>query len=129
VASEAEPAPAPAVAVRPASPRVRLARAAHAAALASPDVAATGRGPGASHVTRDGPDVLEGVTAAAVPGGHIDVALTLVATYGPSLQEAAQRVRDAVAAAAAREGLAARLGAVDVHVADVVDPFAPGYVR
>jgi uncharacterized alkaline shock family protein YloU len=110
--------------LQPASPRVRLARAALAAALALPDVAGTDSGPGASHVTRDGGNTLEGVTAAATPDGRFDVSLTIVASYGPSLDGAAERVREAVAAAAAREGLTARLGHVAVHVADVADPFA-----
>lgn len=105
----------------PPSPRVRLARIARDAALTVDGVAEVGRRPLPGRSTRDGPERLEGVVAAAEPGGGYGV--TLYLTAAPvRLHELGDRVREQVVAVAARSGLVGELRSVDVVIEDLLEP-------
>jgi hypothetical protein len=103
------------------SERVRLARLALGAASAVPGVAGATAGRPGVVVTADptAGRVLQGVTVAAGADGLYQVVLRLVALPVP-LHALADEVRRRVVRAAAADGLAARLGDVDVEIADVV---------
>lgn len=104
--------------------RVRLARLARDAALGVPGVVSVGPRPAASRATLADGERLEGVVAAAEPGGGYGVSLYLGVEPVP-LRELGERVREAVAAAADRHGLVRELGPVDVVIDDLVEPGAP----
>lgn len=105
----------------PASTRVLLARSAERVLAASDGLSPTsGRGRWA---TADGDRSIAGVSAAEAASGRVDVALHLVAEWPPgSLEQQADELRDRLADAAEKEGLADRLGQVDVLVHDISDP-------
>ncbi len=66
---------------------------------------------------------IRGVTAIAASGGRFDVDLHILATWPPEpLRRLADDLRREIGAGAEREGLADRLGAVNVHVEGIVDP-------
>lgn len=119
--SEPSPSTADAFArVPPTSPRVRLARLALDAALALPEIAEGNSGPMGSVVTGDRGEVMRGVSAAAGEGGRYDLTVRLTVNPTPApLHPLANRLRDAIAVAAGREGLDPPLGRIDVHFADV----------
>jgi len=101
------------------SDRVRLAQVALAAALAVPDVVRAEAGAGLPRLTAGGPELLIGVSATAQADGRYAIDLRLIARLAP-LRPLADHVREGVQAAAARAGLAAALGSVDVEFADVL---------
>ena len=103
----------------PSSDRVRLARAALESALAVPGVVRGEAGPGVARVTADGCELLSGVSAIAQSDGRYAIDLRLVARLVP-LSPLAENVRAHVRAAAARAGLTAALGSVDIEFADVL---------
>lgn len=100
--------------------RVQLARAARGAALGVPGVAGLGPGARPDRSTRDGGELIEGVVAAAEPGGRYELTLYIGAEPVP-LQDLGERVRAAVAAAARRAGLADDLGTIHVAIEDLVE--------
>lgn len=102
-----------------ASDRVRLAQVALAAALAVPDVVRGEAGAGFPRMTAGGSELLMGVSATAQSDGRYAIDLRLIAGLVP-LRPLADRVRERVQAAAARAGLGASLGSVDVEFADVL---------
>ncbi len=101
------------------SDRVRLARVALASALAVPDAVRGEAGQGVPRVTADGPELLVGVSANAEANGRYAIDLRLLARWVP-LWPLADHVRARVHTAAARAGLAASLGSVDVEFIDVL---------
>lgn len=102
------------------SDRVRLARLALRAARSRPGVVGTDTGAFRAHVTVGGGDErLQGVISAADGNERFAIALRLVAEL-VNLEDLAASIRHAVSDAAAREGLAHRLGDVSVHFADIV---------
>ena len=109
----------------PASVRVQLARLALEAALAVEGVVASDPGPAGLRFTAGGGERLPGVTSAARADGTYGVRLHLVTQVVP-LPELAERVRSGVARAAARAGLADRLGPVDIRIEDVVEQGGAG---
>jgi hypothetical protein len=113
--------PLPSQAAPRPSERVRLARMALAAALATPGVAGGCPGPGGQRVTADAPGPLTGISAIAEPDGRYELALCLDAELVP-LTALADRVRDRIHAAAREAGLAGLLGSIHVEYADVVAP-------
>ena len=114
-----EPARPPA-ASRPLSVRVQLARLALESALAVDGVVGSDPGPRGVRVTADGRERLPGVTSMARADGTYGLALHLVTRVVP-LHPLADRVRSRVARAAARAGLAERLGPLDITIEDVVE--------
>ncbi len=90
-----------------------------ASALAVPDVVRAEAGPGVPRLTAGGPELLIGVSATAQADGRYAIDLRLIARLAP-LRPLADHVREGVQAAAARAGLAAALGSVDVEFADVL---------
>jgi hypothetical protein len=103
------------------SERVRLARAALAAALATPGVAGGRSGPSGLRTTGDVPAPLTGIAVTAAPGGTYEIVLCLASELVP-LEALADRVRARVAQAAAVVGLADLVRSVDVEFVDVVGP-------
>ncbi len=104
----------------PPSERVRLARVALAGALGVPDVVRGESGAGVARVvTADGSELLAGVSAIAQSDGRYAIDLRLIARLVP-LWPLAEHVRARVQAAAARAGLAALLGSVDVEFVGVL---------
>ncbi len=104
----------------PPSERVRLARVALAGALGVPDVVRGESGVGVARVvTADGSELLAGVSAIAQSDGRYAIDLRLIARLVP-LWPLAEHVRARVQAAAARAGLAAVLGSVDVEFVGVL---------
>lgn len=101
------------------SERVRLARAALAAALATPGVAGGRSGPSGLRTTGDVPVPLIGIGVTAAPGGTYEIVLCLAAELVP-LGALADRVRVRVAEAAGTAGLADLVRSVDVEFVDVV---------
>jgi hypothetical protein len=101
--------------------RVRLARLARDAALRVPGVASVGPRAAPDQATLDGDQRLEGVVAAAEPGGRYGLSLYLGVEPVP-LHDLGERVRAAVGKAAERDGLGSELGPVDVVIHDVVEP-------
>lgn len=99
--------------------RVRLARTALQAALAVPDVVRGEAGGGVPRVTLDVTGRLDGVLAIARPDGRYTLELRLVARLVP-LHALAEAVRARVQTAAARAGLDASLGEVNVEFADLL---------
>lgn len=114
-----EPARPPA-ASRPLSVRVQLARLALESALAVDGIVGSDPGPRGVRVTVDGRERLPGVTSMARADGTYGLALHLVTRVVP-LHPLADRVRSRVARAAARAGLAERLGPLDITIEDVVE--------
>lgn len=107
------------------SARAQLARLAREAALAAPGVVAMSAGPGGQWVAADRGERLTGVGAAARSDGRYDVRVAVtVGEPVPPLHELADAIRDRLAAAAGKEGLAEDLGSVDVAIADVAAPDA-----
>jgi hypothetical protein len=100
------------------SDRVRLARVALKAAVASADVVRGDAGVGVPRVTRDAVGLLVGVTAIAQADGRYEVDLRLVARLVPLAALGAQ-VRERVTAAARRGGLDDQLGNVNVEFVDL----------
>jgi hypothetical protein len=101
------------------SDRVRLARLALTTALAVPDVVRAEAGSGVPRVTADGRELLTGVSVIAQADGRYAIDLRLIARL-VSLRPLADNIRARVQAAAARSGLAALLGSIDVEFADVL---------
>jgi hypothetical protein len=113
----AAPAPSMTGAV---SPRVALARLALEAALAMPDVVAGDAGMNGLRVTADpAAGLLRGVSVTAERDGRYAVDLELVARMVP-LMRLGETVRRRVHESARRQGLADRLGIVNVEFARVV---------
>ena len=105
-----------------ASARVRLARLALDAALVVPDVLAAEAGVHGVRVTADPPaGLLRGVSVIAQADGRYAVDLRLVARMVP-LVALGEEVRRRVQASAGRDGLADRLGSVNVEFARVLAP-------
>lgn len=100
------------------SDRVRLARVALKAAVASVDVVRGDAGTGVPRVTRDAAGLLVGVTAIAQADGRYEVDLRLVARLVPLAALGAQ-VRERVTAAARRGGLDDQLGNVNIEFVDL----------
>lgn len=96
------------------SDRVRLARTALSAALAVPEIVRGDAGRVPRRVTVDGEERLEGVLAIAEPDGRYGIDLRLVAELVP-LHALAADVRASVRRAAAKAGLEASLGAIDIE--------------
>jgi hypothetical protein len=105
-----------------ASDRLRLARLALESALVVPDVLGAEAGVHGVHVTAD-PSVgrLRGVSVIAQADGRYAVDLRLVARMVP-LVALGEEVRRRVRASAGREGLADRLGTINVEFARLVTP-------
>lgn len=103
----------------PQSDRVRLARVALESALAVPGVVRGEAGVGVARLTADGSELLVGVSAIAQADGRYAIDLRLIARLVP-LWPLADHVRAGVQAAAARAGIAALLGSVDVEFAGVL---------
>lgn len=102
------------------SDRVRLARTAlHAATSLRDVVRGDAGGPPLPRVTLDRGEQLDGVLAIAEPGGRYGVALRLVAGLVP-LHALADRIRTDVRGAAARAGLSASLGQIDIEFVAVL---------
>ena len=105
-----------------ASPRLRLARAALAAALALPEVVDGDAGPHGLRVTAEPPaGRLRGVSVIAEANGRYAVDLCLVAAVVP-LVALGEQIRHRVQASARRYGLAEQLGEVNVEFARVLLP-------
>jgi len=105
-----------------ASDRVRLARLALGAALAVPDVIGAEAGVHGVRVTADPPvGLVRGVSVIAQAAGRYAVDLRLVARIVP-LVALGQEVRRRVQASAGRDGLADRLGTVNVEFARLLTP-------
>jgi hypothetical protein len=110
----------PPAASRPLSVRVQLARLALESALAVDGVVGSDPGPRGMWATADERERLPGVTSMARADGTYGLALHLVTRVVP-LHPLADRVRARVARAAARAGLAERLGPLDITIEDVVE--------
>ena len=105
-----------------ASDRVRLARLALDAALVVPDVLGAEAGVHGVRVTADPPaGPLRGVSVIAQADGRYAVDLRLVARIVP-LVTLGEEVRRRVQASALRDGLADRLGTVNVEFARLLTP-------
>jgi hypothetical protein len=115
---------APLSALREPTPRARLARVAVRAARSVDGVVETRGGPGGTHITDCGGELLPGVSATAARNGRFDLELRLVVRAVP-LHELAERVRGRVASAARQADLADRLGPVSLYIDDVEEPLAP----
>ena len=102
----------------PVSPRVELARVALVAAIAVDGVVAGNPGRAGAYVTQDGERKLEGVVVAAERGGRYSVDLYLTARL-VQLQELGEGVAERVRKAVDDAGMAERLGALHVTIADV----------
>ena len=100
------------------SPRVELARVALAAALGVDGVVAGNAGEAGILVTQDGARRLPGVVATAEGGGCYGVELYLTAALVP-LHELGERVAEQVRKDVGDAGLAERLGALHVTIADI----------
>src|SRR3954471_13570240 len=104
------------------SDRVRLARLALQAALVVPDVLGAEAGVHGVRVTADPPaGPLRGVSVIAQEDGRYAVDLRLVAGMVP-LVALGEEVRRRVQASAGRDGLADRLGSVNVEFARLLTP-------
>jgi hypothetical protein len=104
------------------SDRVRLARLALDAALVVPDVLGAEAGVHGVRVTADPPaGPLRGVSVIAQADGRYAVDLRLVARIVP-LVALGEEVRRRVQASAGRDGLADRLGSVNVEFARLLTP-------
>lgn len=102
------------------SDRVRLARTALRAATSLRDVVrGEAGGPPLPRVTLDRGEQLDGVLAVAEAGGRYGIALRLVAGLVP-LHPLADRIRTEVRRAAARAGLSASLGRIDIEFVAVL---------
>ena len=100
------------------SPRVELARVALVAALAVDGVVAGNAGDAGIWVTQDGTRRLPGVVATAERGGRYSVELYLTAALVP-LHALGERVTGQVRKDVVDAGLADRLGALHVTIADI----------
>jgi hypothetical protein len=100
------------------SPRIRLARLAHDTALAVPGVAGLDAGPAGLFVSVAAGERIAGVRCVAAPEGGYDIALRLVCEL-VALIALADRVRAAIARAAAREGF--EVQSVSIEIADIAD--------
>jgi hypothetical protein len=109
------------VTARVESNRVRLARAALAAALDMPGVRRGDPGRTGVHATGvPGGERLDGVLCTAAPGQGYTVSLQLVCEPVP-LRPLGKRIQTAVMAAAAKERLAGAVASVDVRFNDLAD--------
>jgi len=111
-----DPQPPAAEPDRPRSARERLSELAAQAALATEGV--VGLYPSPVDVARPG---ATGVLCAERADGRYELRVQL-AVKPVALRELGDRVRTAVAAAAAGDGLGDRLGPVDVYIRDIVPP-------
>lgn len=104
----------------PANPsdRVRLARAARAAALRVPGVVATDTGPMGLHLTSADGERLEGIICAATNDGGYDISVRLTVALVP-LPDLSAAVAAAIERAAGR--VEVPCSSISVHFADVVD--------
>ena len=100
------------------SDRVRLARVALKAAVASGDVVRGAAGVGVRRVTGDAGGLLVGVMATAQADGRYEIDLRLVARLVP-LAALGEEIRKRVIAAARRSGLDGQLGNVNVEFVDL----------
>ena len=100
------------------SPRVELARSALAAALGVDGVVAGNAGEAGIWVTQDAARRLPGVVATAERGGRYSVELYLTAALVP-LHELGERVAEQVRRDVGDAGMAQRLGALHVTIADI----------
>lgn len=114
-----QPPDGPVSVARGDSERIRLARAARAAALGVPGVLGAIAGPLGAVVTETSAgDRLEGVSCVAAPTGGYDVSLRLVCSL-VALHPLGDAVRGAVMRAAAIAGL--RVQGVSVHFAELAE--------
>ena len=105
----------------PTSVRIAVARLAEQVIAADPGVGVIREG--RRWITQDGGRTIPGVVVAAAAGGRVEVGLHLVAYMPPRpLAEQAERLREALLAAAGRAGLAADVGEIDVTIHDLVVP-------
>ena len=105
----------------PTSVRIAVARLAEKVIAADPGVGVIREG--RRWITQDGGRTIPGVVVAAAAGGRVEVGLHLVAYMPPRpLAEQAERLREALLAAAGRAGLAADVGEIDVTIHDLVVP-------
>lgn len=102
------------------SPRAELARLSLDVALDHADVIAGVAGPGGACVTTLDGERLEGVTAAAAPGGDYAVTLRLRTRVVP-LRELADELRRRIVEAAAASELSGRPRSIEVQIVDVGD--------
>ena len=100
------------------SPRVALARVALRAATTVDGVVAGNPGRAGACVTQDGATRLAGVVVTAERGGRYSVDLCLTAGLLP-LHELGERVAERVRKDVVGAGMAERLGALHVTIADV----------
>ena len=118
---------APAAETRPSAPpsdRVRLARLAFDAALATAGVDAGTDGPVRMWVTVDQGQRYPGVTASVTADGTHEVALHLVVDPVP-LHPLAAAIRSRAEADVAAAGLAGQLGSIDIAFEDLASPRPP----
>ena len=118
---------APAAETRPSAPpsdRVRLARLALDAALATDGVDGGTDGPVRMWVTVEQGQRYPGVTAYVTADGTHDVGLHLVVEPVP-LHPLAEAIRSRAEADVAAAGLAGRLGSIDIAFEDLASPGAP----
>ncbi len=101
------------------SERIRLARAARAAALAVPGVVRTDAGAAGLLVTVGDGERIEGVRAVAAQGGGYELSLELVCQMVPLL-DLARQVKSAVARAAVTAGIS--IDDVNVTFCDIATP-------
>ncbi len=114
------PAPAPGPAARE-SPRVALAALALRAALAHPAVAGADPGPRGIYVTAaTGGARVAGARVIAQGPASYELGLSLITAPVP-LRELATEIRARVRRSAEAAGSAPRLGAIQVHIADLDD--------
>lgn len=104
------------------SARAELARLALSTAVRHPDVTGSSGGRGGVDVTTYGDERLEGVSAAAEPGGEsYALRLRLSAKVVP-LEPLSEELRERIHAAAADSTDAASPGAVDIEFVDIETP-------
>jgi hypothetical protein len=102
------------------SPRLRIARLAAEAAIATPGVLALRAGPPGVRMTAGAGRRVDGVVVTAAPDGRYQVELHLVCGLVP-LPALAEAVRSAVLMATAEAGLGDAVGPVHVRVEEIAD--------
>ncbi len=116
-------APAPAQATAGPSRRVQLARLAWETALATDGVVGGDAGGVRRWQTEDRGETLPGVLVAAHGGARFDVELHLIAAWPTApLHEVGRTIRERIATAAARAGLAEALGSLTISFGDLAEP-------